>query len=307
MTASRGGEYSSPIATGDVMEWSGYDSCWCAADRRALERIADRPSVFACPACGHRTDTPGEGVLGDAFDLLHRQWGMRGDTHLWWAVRDLVATTPTPPTRDEVRAAFVEAIRQAADIDIDHEEGPYVRREHLDHGGMSGGMVHVGWWRNKGLPLLVDRAVTRRPASGATEKGAGTSHTLLSRVVLTVMMLILVAVPVAMVGGGAFLLYQAAWGTRVEVTVLSCDVSGGVFGGAATYRSDCVAEWVIDGRTVVGDFVGGEPDAGTTLTATVRGDTAYHRSIVLPIVLLVLGLPFVVLIGHSLASRRRRH
>jgi hypothetical protein len=102
-----------------------------------------------------------------------------------------------------------------------------------------------------------------------------------------------------------FLLYQRAWGTRVEATVLSCDTSGGVFGGASTYRTDCVAQWEIDGRVVVGGLDGGngERDVGRTIDATVRGDTAYSRSIVLPVILVALGLPFLAL--PLLAVRRR--
>jgi hypothetical protein len=78
-----------------------------------------------------------------------------------------------------------------------------------------------------------------------------------------------------------------------------------VFGGASTYRTDCVAQWEIDGRVVVGGLDGGngERDVGRTIDATVRGDTAYSRSIVLPVILVALGLPFLAL--PLLAVRRR--
>ena len=108
----------------------------------------------------------------------------------------------------------------------------------------------------------------------------------------------MLAIPLAVTGGGVWLLYQRAWGTRVEATVLSCGVSGGIVSGSSTYRQDCEASWTIDGHEVTGPFSGGNgnSDVGKTVDATVRGGTAYSRSLVLPVVLLVLGLPLLVLV-----------
>jgi len=39
----------------------------------------------------------------------------------------------------------------------------------------------------------------------------------------------------------------------------------------------------------------GASDVGKTVAATVRSDTAYSRSLVLPIVLIGLGLPFLLI------------
>jgi hypothetical protein len=135
----------------------------CAADRTLLASVPGSPAVLQCPTCAHRTDEVGEGVLGDGFDVVHRQWGLRGDPHAWRAMREFVGTTPTPPDPEVVRAAYVDALRGVADVDIDHTDEQSVYRQHLDHGGMSGGGVNVGWWRTKGIPLLVDRATDRRP------------------------------------------------------------------------------------------------------------------------------------------------
>ncbi|MEZ5296558.1 MAG: hypothetical protein R2697_09905 [Ilumatobacteraceae bacterium] len=294
----------------EATDGNGWAKYVCAADLVALQSVPDEPGVLICPTCGHRTDTPGEGVLGDAFDIHHRQWGLRADPHIWWAVRDLVGATPTPATRDEIRAAFVDSASQVADVDLDHTDDLRPYRAHLDQGGMSGGFVDVQWWRTKGIPLLVDRADDRRPPAPAATTTSATGGTAGNRVVGVLVWLVVLAIPAALVGGGVFLLYQAAWGTPVEATVLSCDTTGGVFGGASTYGTDCVAEWEIDGRLVVGGFNGGngESDVGKTVDATVRGDTAYSRSIVLPIVLLVLGLPFLAVPFFAIrrAFRRRR-
>lgn len=117
---------------------------------------------------------------------------------------------------------------------------------------------------------------------------------------------IVLAIPLALLGGGGFLLYQRAVGTRVEATVLECDTSGAIIRGGSTYRTDCIAEWTIDGSTVIGAFTGGngESDVGKTVDATVRGDTAYSRSLALPLILLALGLPFLAIPYLAIRSKR---
>lgn len=130
----------------------------CGTDGAFLELVAEDPRVHACPTCGRRTDTPGSGTLADGFDVVHRQWGLRGDPHVWRAMRDRLADVPTPGGADAVRAAYVGTFDQIVGVDLDREPEPRVFRKELDHGGMSGGHVDLEWWRTKGLPLLVERA-----------------------------------------------------------------------------------------------------------------------------------------------------
>ncbi len=301
---------------GALAESDGYGMAafTCGVDGSALEPVAETAGVLRCPRCAHRTDQPGDGVLGDGFDVRHRQWGLRGDVHAWRAMGDLVATTPTSTDRDAVRAAYVDALRRVADVELDDTEAQVVHRAHLDHGGMSGGSVDLVWWRTKGIPLLVERAVDRRPATprvadaspssaaGATATPRRTARKVLGDIAVWGIVL---AIPAALLGGGGFLLYERAFGTRVEATVLECDTSGSIVRGASTYRTDCIAEWEIDDRTVIGPFTGGngESDVGKTVDATVRGDTAYGRSLAVPILLLALGLPFLAI--PSLAIRAK--
>lgn len=49
----------------------------------------------------------------------------------------------------------------------------------------------------------------------------------------------------------------------------------------------------------------GQGDVGKTVEVTVRGDTAYSRSLGLPIILLVLGLPFLVLLVFAIRGAIR--
>lgn len=140
----------------------GLNAYVCTLDGSPME--AAGPGVLACRDGGHRTDQPGAGVLGDAFDVRHRQWGLRGDPHVWTSLREETAAVPTPADADGIRHAFVEALRRVADVDLDAGGDEPVGREQFAHGGMSSGMVDVRWWRDKGLPLLVERAEARRPS-----------------------------------------------------------------------------------------------------------------------------------------------
>ncbi len=141
----------------------GFAAYHCAQDPCALDVVSEDGPVLQCPTCGHRTDEPGRGLLDDGFDIVHRQWGARGDPHAWRALRDLVGTTATPSNPAATRQAFVDGLRQVAGFDLDTAVEHYQYRRDLDHGGMSGGNVDIEWWRDKGVPLLVDRAISRRP------------------------------------------------------------------------------------------------------------------------------------------------
>jgi hypothetical protein len=96
--------------------------------------------------------------ISDYRCAADRQWRLRGDPHVWNALRDRLAGTPTPDGADAVRAAYVAAFNELVGIDLDTEPEKQVFRKELDHGGMSGGSVDLGWWRAKGMPLLVERA-----------------------------------------------------------------------------------------------------------------------------------------------------
>lgn len=151
---------------GDWLDQHGYPAFCCATDHTNMQPSDPDDAagtVLQCPKCGYRTDSPGRGVLDDAFDVIHRQWGLRGDPHVWAAIRARLADTVTPDDPAAVRELFVDAVQAVAEVDIDEIDERTVYRAHLNHGGMSGGTVDIEWWRTKGLPLLVARATARRP------------------------------------------------------------------------------------------------------------------------------------------------
>jgi hypothetical protein len=148
----------------EAIDQYGMHAYECSVDGSAMD--VSGPGVLTCRSGDHRTDEPGAGVLDDGFDIRHRQWGLRGDPHVWAALRQETASMPTPADTAGIRHAFVEALRRVAGVDLDADEQGPVQREQFAHGGMSSGMVDLDWWRVKGLPLLVARAAARRPSDG---------------------------------------------------------------------------------------------------------------------------------------------
>jgi hypothetical protein len=60
-----------------------------------------------------------------------------------------------PPTPEALAARVEEAFARLAGNPMSHPEPFFVPR--YDHGGMSGGHVNPAWWRETGLPLLLER------------------------------------------------------------------------------------------------------------------------------------------------------
>lgn len=109
------------------------------------------------------TDGP---EIAAVFAPEPQQWGLRGDPHVWTAMRELLAGQLIPEHASGVRAVFVDAFRQLVKVDLDIDESETVYREQFSHGGMSSGHVSLLWWRNTGIPLLIDRAAKLIPAAG---------------------------------------------------------------------------------------------------------------------------------------------
>ena len=117
-------------------------------------------------------------------------------------------------------------------------------------------------------------------------------------------LVVMLGLTAGVLGGGLFLLVQRETGTRTQAHVSNCHVSG-----TGKYRRvHCVGTWTIGGslvdggHVVVGTVNGVDTgDVGKTVDVTVRGDTAYSRSLTLPIVLIALGL--VPLAGLTLVVR----
>jgi hypothetical protein len=91
------------------------------------------------------------------FDPEPRRWGLRGDPHLWEAMRERLAGTDLPETAEEAAGLLRAAFAELAGVDL-ADPAPSVYREQYAHGGMSSGMICLDTWRQKLMPMLVERA-----------------------------------------------------------------------------------------------------------------------------------------------------
>jgi hypothetical protein len=96
-------------------------------------------------------------TLGELFEPLPLRWGLRGDPHLWKAMRVRFADVAFPAHEfallDAVRSAFEELTGVQLSAHIGHVPVP----QYSTGSGMSDGVVDGGWWHNVGLALLLDR------------------------------------------------------------------------------------------------------------------------------------------------------
>lgn len=137
----------------------GLEHASCGAATGWVTAMVPAPDgVLACQACRYRADAPPSGTLADCFDLRHRQWGLRGDPHVWGLLRERLSDAATPT---DVPGALHDAFAAVTGVDLRSDGAEHVYRDDLDHGGMSGGMVSLEWWRHKGLPLMAQRATRR--------------------------------------------------------------------------------------------------------------------------------------------------
>lgn len=93
--------------------------------------------------------------LGDLFEPEPIQWGLRGDPHLWRAMKKEFATTPRPPSIAELRTAIRSVFLEQTGQSIDTAQRIFVKR--FDQGGMSSGWVSTEFWRDTALAMLGDR------------------------------------------------------------------------------------------------------------------------------------------------------
>ncbi len=87
-----------------------------------------------------------------------RTWGLRGDPHLWRALRDQLSDTDLPPSSEGVVTLLHATFRELAGADLATEPAQSVYRERYAHGGMSSGMISLDTWRQRLMPLLAERA-----------------------------------------------------------------------------------------------------------------------------------------------------
>ena len=94
-------------------------------------------------------------TIGQLFNEEPLQWGLRGDPHLWRAMRSHLSSTPLPSSAPELNCQLEQAFQALAGVPLSTHDDFYSAA--FDRGGMSGGGISPKFWREEAIPLLVAR------------------------------------------------------------------------------------------------------------------------------------------------------
>ncbi|MBF0643036.1 hypothetical protein [Pseudomonas protegens] len=97
----------------------------------------------------------GERSVARLFAEEPLSWGLRGDPYLWRAMATHLAHTPWPTTAQQLEALIVQAFEQLTGRAWSSAGHFFV--EAFARGGMSSGGISMGFWHERGLPLLCAR------------------------------------------------------------------------------------------------------------------------------------------------------
>lgn len=88
------------------------------------------------------------------FDKKPEGWGLRGDRYAWDLINWHLSDTPLPAAAADREAAIRAAFKAIVGTDLDAPVSE-ARVPGLPSGGMSGGMIDLGSWRDRFVPLLM--------------------------------------------------------------------------------------------------------------------------------------------------------
>ena len=92
------------------------------------------------------------------FEAAPGQWGLRGDPHLWADLHAALRAVPTAPgSRAAMAHLLADRLHRLGGIDVGATGDDPVRVPRFPTSGMSGGFVAPAFWRDVGVPLLLDR------------------------------------------------------------------------------------------------------------------------------------------------------
>lgn len=94
-------------------------------------------------------------MLSSIFDNKPSQWGLRGDPYLWEELSTQFRNIDIPSTEEDFLAIFKEKYMELTKVSLDEDRNIYIER--FSRGGMSSGMVSYEFWRERALPLLLER------------------------------------------------------------------------------------------------------------------------------------------------------
>ena len=121
--------------------------------QKGLNRNRQRKSESRCQ--GKQVESDRIIDLTIIFTEKPSQWGLRGDPFLWDAIKDWMMKKVFPASRNELESLLKEAFEEITAASLDSTQTIYIER--FDKGGMSGGQISADFWKERGIPLLLDR------------------------------------------------------------------------------------------------------------------------------------------------------
>jgi molybdenum cofactor cytidylyltransferase len=97
----------------------------------------------------------GQRFIGELFEKELAQWGLRGDPYLWREMRRYLSSTPLPGSASLLRLQLEQAFLVLTGKPMGSSGYFYV--EKFAHGGMSSGGISPECWRERLIPLLMQR------------------------------------------------------------------------------------------------------------------------------------------------------
>jgi hypothetical protein len=110
-------------------------------------------------------------TFDDLFEREPWQWGLRGDPHVWNAMRERLRDRPIPDNVFAVRRALEETFTEVTGAGLSSTTGLDERvslPRFRTGSGMSDGMVSLHFWAFTGIPILLDRAAAAAAGGDAS-------------------------------------------------------------------------------------------------------------------------------------------
>lgn len=97
-------------------------------------------------------------TVDDLFEREPHQWGLRGDPAVWASMREHLQGVQMPQHASALQSLLEKTFHEVVGVDLRNFTDDSVYREEFDRGGMSGGGVDLPTWRDRLIPILVDRS-----------------------------------------------------------------------------------------------------------------------------------------------------
>lgn len=96
-------------------------------------------------------------LIGDIFEDEPRQWGLRGDPHMWQELRNSLSDLKENLNQIEFEKELDKRFNRIVQQEGKQTSNETVWFESFPQLGMSGGSISLNWWQETGLPLIKNR------------------------------------------------------------------------------------------------------------------------------------------------------